>query len=248
MAIEKKWLAIAPRLLSADGTTQGLILLNDAREFRVKMRIVLQSSTKPALQLQIKRVTKTGLIVGPPPQANTQKALNERADISAYLVAHGAYVYAEEQDKSMLKPDDADQATYEQEPVVAKRVINVDQFGNFYETENPLPVRLTNGSVNIGTVNADLEVALTHKATTAKPVPDSVRVGDGVDELSIRANGSVDVNVLNTLVRDPYDDVNITYNVNDDIEKIEFRLGVALVATLNFLYNANDNLFKVTKT
>lgn len=191
MAIEKKWLAIAPRLLSADGTAQGLILLNNTRDFRVKMRIVLQSSTKPALQLQVKRVTKAGLIVGPPPQANTQKALNERADVSAYLVADGAYVYAEEQDKSMLKPDDAEQATYEQEPVVAKRVIQVDQFGNFYETENPMPVRLTDGSVNIGTVNADIEVQLTHKATVAKPVPDSVRIGNGVNELNINPDGSI---------------------------------------------------------
>lgn len=139
MAIERRWLAIPPRQFTADGTSQGLIMLENTRDLRVKMRIVLKSSAKTDIPVQIKRVAKTFIIVGPVPLPNTQKAINERIDITGFLVADGAFLYAEEQDKSMLKPDDADQATYEQEPVVARRVISVDENGNFYNNDNPVP-------------------------------------------------------------------------------------------------------------
>ena len=78
-----------------------------------------------------------------------------KSDISAYLVADSATVSASPQDKNITPPVDHEHAVYEQEPTLAKRTISVDEFGNFYDVNNPIPVRLSDGSVNIGTVNAN---------------------------------------------------------------------------------------------
>lgn len=135
MAIEQKWPAVAPRQLTSNGTTLGQINIADARGFKVKQRIVIGSSTQPSLQLQVKRVYPTQLIVGPLVDTQGKQGLTARQDISMYTVADGAYVFAEEQDKSKLKPDDIEQAVYEQEPTVAKRVVMVDQYGRTIDSK-----------------------------------------------------------------------------------------------------------------
>lgn len=142
MAIERKWLTIPPRLFTADGTDQGVITVSTTKDVRVKMLAVIQAPNLPPIQTQVKRViSETQFVVGPTPQELQGKAgLRTTTDISAYTVAEGSFFYCAEQDKSMLKPDDIEQATYEQEPVVARRVISVDQFGNFYDNDNPLPI------------------------------------------------------------------------------------------------------------
>lgn len=80
----------------------------------------------------------------------------------------------------------------------ARRIKHVDEFGSPINTQNPLPVRLTDGSLNIGSVNAQLEVQLSHAADTPDPgdVPDSVQIGDGQDILEVNPDGSINVNVV----------------------------------------------------
>lgn len=79
----------------------------------------------------------------------------------------------------------------------ARRVTIVDRDGIFNDTQHPLYVRLSDGSINIGTVNAELEVQLSHKDNDpdAGDVHDSVRIGDGVEELAINPDGSINVNI-----------------------------------------------------
>jgi len=66
-----------------------------------------------------------------------------------------------------------------------------DDSGNPYTAANPLPVQLSDGSVNIGTVQANVEVQLTHENDypSAGRIHDSIRIGDGTDELAIVKEG-----------------------------------------------------------
>lgn len=59
-----------------------------------------------------------------------------------------------------------------------------DENGNPFSPTNPLHVQLSDGSVNIGTVNAELEVQLDHTGAN----PDSVQIGDGVETLAINSD------------------------------------------------------------
>lgn len=156
MAIEKKWPAVAPRLFTANGTVHGVVTLQNARGFKVKQKVVVKSNTRPDLQLQVKRVYPTQLILGPIPTKQGEQPLTSRTDLTAYTTADGAYVYAEEQDKSTLKPDDILQAIYRQEPSTSIGVELTDEFGNPINSQNPLPTTATiSGDVTIGTDGFD---------------------------------------------------------------------------------------------
>lgn len=179
MAIEQKWPAVAPQLFTVDGGAQGQITVADVRGFKVKQAVVIKSNTQPDLRVQVKRVVKkTGrIIVGPFQDQQTQgkAGLRTTTDLSAYTVADSAYLYAEEQDKVRIKKDDQDAATYEQEPTVARRVVQVDQFGDFYDDDNPMPIAF-DGTITVGNV--------------------TIQDDDG-DELEINPDGSINVNIVN---------------------------------------------------
>jgi|GEM_PF-2379132 len=204
MAIEQKWLSVPPRLFTVDGSSLGIITLANAKGFKVKQLVVISAVSLPDLRLQVKRVISDNqLIVGPIPTRAGESLLTKRSDLSAYTVSLGAFVYAEEQEKAKLKPDDIWQAVYDQEPTVAVRTVGVDQFGRYYETDNPLPVRLSDGSINIGTVNAELEVQLSHLDNSPNPgdVHDSIRIGGASgNELEVLDDKSINVHVLDTPV------------------------------------------------
>lgn len=138
MAIEKKWSAVPPRLFTVDGSANGLVTVSSTAGFKVKQAIVIAGTALPNLALQVKRVNSPNtLIVGliNPPQGQAFKGV----DISLYTTAANSYIYAEEQEKAKLKPDDIVQAVYDQEPAVAIRTLLVDQYGNYYDDNNPLP-------------------------------------------------------------------------------------------------------------
>lgn len=87
-----------------------------------------------------------------------------------------------------------------------------DENGDAYSPSNPLHVQLSDGSVNIGTVNAELEVQLSRKDNDpdAGDVHDAVRIGnqdvelgfndlgDGTGEAKVEARGFVGVDPLNS--------------------------------------------------
>jgi hypothetical protein len=183
MAIEKSWTVVAPQPFTADGTTLGEVRLASTAGFKVKQTVGIQSSAQPPIAVQVKRVVSpTLLIVGPlaeslqPPQRQQgNQLLSVRSDISAYLVADGAFIYAAEQPKANLKPDDIWQAVYDQEPAVALRTTQVDQFGNYWTPANPFPVAIE-GTISIGQVE--------------------ILGSPSGDLLNVNADGSINVNIV----------------------------------------------------
>lgn len=139
MFIEKKRQKVLPRLLTADGTAHGLVTVTNTRGFFVKQKISIRSNTQPPVTLEIKRFDSLfSFYVGPLPE--NKGKISDRSDISAYTVADGATIEAGEQDRPGIKQDEHQRAVYVEEPVVAKRVISVDEDGDYYNEDNPLPV------------------------------------------------------------------------------------------------------------
>lgn len=133
MAFERKWPAVAPQLFTADGTTLGVATVANTRGFKVKAKAVISATGLPDLQIEIKRVLSANqVIVGP-----IGKPITAPSDISAYTVALGAFIYAEEQEKNSIPENDRDEATYDQEPTVAQRVVVVDQLGQYQNSLIP---------------------------------------------------------------------------------------------------------------
>src|SRR5271166_2542925 len=107
MAIEQSWGAVAPQLFAANGTTLGVVTIGNTAGFKVKQQIVISATGLPDLILQCKRVSsETQLIVGPGGLKIGQSSLSARTDISAYTTALGAFIYAAEQPKVVVRPDD----------------------------------------------------------------------------------------------------------------------------------------------
>lgn len=249
MFIEKKLVAVAPRLLTADGTAHGLIYVADISGFYVKQRITLKSNTKAPATFEIKRFDSlTSFYVGPLPPSGK---IGDRSDVSAFLTADSATIESAEQPRPGITGDEHERAVYMEEPVVAKRTISVDKFGRPYETSNPLPVRLSDGSINIGSVNAELEVQLSHKDNDpdAGDVHDSVRIGDGEDELEINQDGSINTVNLSDAVGVEWDDLVLTRDpTTQDITTAVYSNNSAPQRTLTFIYDSDENLVEVVKT
>ena len=182
MAIERLWESQAPLSFMQDGGQNGLVTTTKYQSFKVKQKVILSSATQPDLLVQVKKVlSPTKFLVGPvKDQTKPQKPANNllsRLDISNYRVSEGASVRSSEQNKVRLDPRDIIQAAYEQEPTLAHRVFNVDSWGRPWAVDNPFPVQLSDGEINIGTVNAELEVQLSHKDN----FPDTGDVRDAVN-------------------------------------------------------------------
>jgi hypothetical protein len=225
MFIEKKRKGVSIRLFTANGDTSGLVTVSDASDFFVKQRVVIESNTKPAQEFEIKRfVSNNSFRVGP-----IGASISTYANLSQYLVADNARISAPEQDRPGIKPDEIKRAVYAEEPIVANRVIAVDEYGNYYNTQNPLPVRLSDGSVNIGSVNAELEVQLSHldNYPDIGDVADSVRIGDGVNEAKITkakvgTNTGLNTNSINDLFSKPFTRLEVLTK-NDDGDPLTIR-------------------------
>jgi hypothetical protein len=179
--LENKWDAVPPQLFTANGTAQGLVQVADTAGFRVKQCVWLRNNTFASTQpvpVQVKRVLSTTLlIVGT--INNAQIASWMPLDISAFTVASGAYIGAEQQEKSALPGPDAHyNAVYETDPVVADRVVQVDKYGNFYDSNNPMPI-VFDGTIAIGSVEIK---------------------GPSGDVLVVNPGGSINVNVVSVPV------------------------------------------------
>lgn len=75
----------------------------------------------------------------------------------------------------------------------ARRVKIVGNSGEENGPDNPVHVQLSDGSINVGTVNAELEVQLSHldNDPNSGDIHDSVRIGDGENLLAINPDGSL---------------------------------------------------------
>jgi hypothetical protein len=139
MAIEKKWESIPPVTFVVDGSVDGVATIPSTSGFKVKQEVYAKSNTVSAVLLQIKRVlSATQLVLGP-----KGTNLETVSDLTAFTVADGAVIYAEEQARPSIPLQEHERAVYEEEPTVAKRVFIVDELGNPVDAENPLPVLAT---------------------------------------------------------------------------------------------------------
>jgi hypothetical protein len=104
-------------------------------------------------------------------------------DISQYTTADNAVIYADEQDRPSIVPDAYNRAKYEEEPVMAERVVLVDKNGRKYDLNNPLPT------------NATFTGSLTVNLSGVGPTGDTVGiVGENGNRLVITNAGELTVN------------------------------------------------------
>jgi hypothetical protein len=182
--------------------------------------------------------------------------ISDRTDLSAYTVATSSFVYAIEQKRPSIPFEELTRAVYEEEPTVAYRNVLVDKLGKFYAEDNPLSVQLSDGSINIGTVNGELEVQLSRRDNDpdAGDVHDSVRIGNQDNEATYTTNddsskAALDVAALNRLIDIPHDDIEVTqFNSRGDPEIIEIRENGQLKRTLNFTYTTSGDFQRVVRT
>lgn len=126
MAFENKWDAIPARILIADGGIQGQISLESTRGLYSGHKVILKATGQDGKQVEVLRVlNETDLIVN--------------VSVVEYTLAGNATLEALEQPKATNSKQESENAVYAREPIVAKRVIPVDELGNYYNDDNPLP-------------------------------------------------------------------------------------------------------------
>lgn len=135
MFIEKKWLRVPPRLLTSDGTSTGVIAVSSVRGFYVKQHVAIKGVALPTIKLQIKRIlSDTKMLVGP-----INGKITDYSDVSVYTTAAISSIEAEEQARNEIPQFDRDRAVYAEEPIVANRNVLVDDTGDYYSVDNPVP-------------------------------------------------------------------------------------------------------------
>lgn len=144
--IEKRWPARGPYSIVAPGTSDGKLVLTSALGLHVKQRIQLKDTFLPTLALEIKRVIGPNKIeVG-----EIGASISQRTNVSSYGVTSS--VFAPEQPRNDIPLQEISRAIYEEEPAVARRVIWVDPYGDYYTIANPVPV---SGSITVSSFNYD---------------------------------------------------------------------------------------------
>jgi hypothetical protein len=150
MAIERKLGLVSPVLFTSNGTAGGLVTVPDTKGFVVKAQVVLTANTLPTLQLEIKRVlSSTQFLVG------EKGKIEQRANILAYTTALNSSIYQPEQDRPGIMQEQHERAVYAEEPIMAKRNILVDEYGRYYNSQNPIPV---NATLNVENVTVDVKL------------------------------------------------------------------------------------------
>lgn len=150
MAYEKLWKLIAPKSFASNGGTDGRVVIADTVHFKVKQLVILKSSSIPQETYQVNRVeNSTTLYLGP-----VNSRIEVRSDLSLFTTADSATIEAIVQPRSKVPEQEVERITYEEEPTVARRVVLVDPYGDFYTLDSPLPV---DAVINVGSINVDLD-------------------------------------------------------------------------------------------
>ena len=184
---EKRLYAVPPTVFTADGDSDGTVKVANASLFTVKQHVHINATGLPTLVLEVKRITDAvTLYVGP-----IKGSIETRQDLSLYTVASGANISANEQNRPNIPEQAVERATYQDEPVVARRVFVVDKLGDAIDANNPFPVDAT------VVIPPDLAVRITAYANDPAPgdLPSSVRISDGTNQLTVNPDGSINVNI-----------------------------------------------------
>lgn len=170
MAIERKLGLVSPVLFTSNGTAGGLVTVPDTKGFVVKAQVILTADTLPTIQLEIKRVlSSTQFLVG------EKGKIEQRANIQAYTTALNSSIYQPEQDRPGIILEQHERAVYAEEPIMAKRNILVDEYGNYFSRENRLPVDI-GADINVENLNLSVD---TDGFDTLDP--DSMQITGSID-------------------------------------------------------------------
>lgn len=143
MAVERKWDRIPPRSFSLNGGSDGSVFLATTRNFKVKQKVAISATGLPDLSLEVKKVlSPTQLMVGP-----VGAKMSDRSNLSEYTLDKSPTIRAEEQDRPGIPTEQHERAVYAEEPIMAKRAISVDEFGNYHNESNPSHVKLSGDSL-----------------------------------------------------------------------------------------------------
>jgi hypothetical protein len=124
------------------------------------------------------------------------------------------FVYAVVQDRPSIAPADYERAVYAEEPIVAKRVIMVDEFGNYYNEDNPFPINAEfSGSLSVNldgfeNTNPDNVLSVGSENGTKTGIKHVIRVdseldlrvgiSNGTNKANVNASGELSVTDSNT--------------------------------------------------
>lgn len=259
---EKRFLAIPPQQLTANGTTDGVLTLSNTYGWKVGQIVTVISNTVQPRRLKIKAViSETEIKVG-----DISSPIYKFSNVSDLLTADNAMVELVDDTinsgsqasnrRPVIDLHEIQRQVYEEEPTVALRSHLVDWLGRSYDVTNPMPVRLSDGDVNIGTVNAEIEVQLSRidNNPDAGDVHDSVRIGNQDYEATYTTNdteskAALDIMMLNKLIDIPHDDIEVTqFTADGDPEIIEIRDNGQLKRTLTLTYNADGEFQRVQRS
>lgn len=137
--LEKRFYAVPPQLLTSNGQINGRVEVVDTRLFKVKQLVTIMAPSLQPLELEVKRIdTLNIMFLGP-----RGGSIDLRVDLSSYSTLLGSFIFADEQQRPKVPEQEIERHTYEEEPVVARRVIQVDPMGVPYSDTNPMPVEGT---------------------------------------------------------------------------------------------------------
>lgn len=154
MALQRK-IERREQLLTANGSIDGRVTVDDSEGFFVGQKATLSSNTISSQQFTIFKVVGPNYIYL---TASSDVVDSSPANLQAYLVADGAKITQNEAQKFLVQLDEVEQYTHENAPVLAKRVVIVDEYGNKINKDNPLAVDIAQvdiGDISIGTDGFD---------------------------------------------------------------------------------------------
>lgn len=228
---ERRWPAQDISTISVDPVT-GIVTVADTRFLKSNQLVLITKIGLEVGRFKVRTVfDESTFQLGPEDSPFSQVANPSDYD--------GGTLQIPEQLRSPLQAETITRAVYEEEPTIALRSVMVDWLGRFYGTDNPLPVQLSDGDVNIGTVNAQIEVSLDHRDGFPDPgdVHDSLRIGGGTYEADV--NSSRELTVIDLGARDRLDTLHADLtSANTKLDTIHADL-VAANLKLDTLHDDN---------
>lgn len=144
---EKRLYKVEPQAFTSNGTSFGALTIADSCVFVVGHIVIIKSNTQPSIILKVKRIPNaTTILVG-----EEKSPIYKYEDISAYLAADGATIESVEQNRPSVPEQEIERLTYDEEPVIARRVSLIDKHGDKISESNPLPVSATIVPTTVGT-------------------------------------------------------------------------------------------------
>lgn len=182
MALESKLLAVPAQIFTANGTSDGQIIIADPALFKIRQIVIVGSGSQPSIELQIKRIANGVIHVGP-----FDDNLETRSDLSLYTA--GSFIFANEQLRPWIPRDGVIpnfkelDYTYEEAPTVAQRVIFVGKDGEAVDVVEVSGVRrlAVETSVSVETTSSGVQDVNVVNQPTIDSITNVVRISGIVD-------------------------------------------------------------------